>query len=104
MVEARTPGLTEVFTGFGCKGVRAEKVAHEVVEEVRAYLDAGAPVGKHLADQLLLPMALAGGGAFRTAAMTPHTRTNIEVIRVFLDVDVRLAEDDQGVSTVEISG
>ena len=61
-------------------------------------------VGKHLADQLLLPMALAGGGAFRTAAMTPHTRTNIEVIRVFLDVDVRLAEDGQGVSTVEISG
>jgi RNA 3'-terminal phosphate cyclase (ATP) len=50
-----------------------------------------APVGEHLADQLLIPMAMAGGGAFRTVAPSLHTRTNAEVIERFLPVhfDVR---------------
>lgn len=76
----------EVFTGFGERGVRAEAVADRVVEQVRSYLAAGFPVGEHLADQLLLPMGLAGGGAFRTAGLSPHARTNIDVIQAFLPV------------------
>ena len=58
--------VTEVFTGFGRKGVRAETLATKAAEEARDYLAAGVPVGEHLADQLLLPIALAGRGAFRT--------------------------------------
>ena len=44
------------------------------------------PVGEHLADQLLIPMALARGGSFSTGPLSAHTTTNIEVIRKFLDV------------------
>ena len=53
------------MTGFGEKGISAEKVASDACDEAQAYLAAGVPVGIHLADQLLIPMALAGGGTFR---------------------------------------
>ena len=49
-------------------------------------LDARVPVGQHLADQLLAPLALAGGGSFRTLAPSGHTRTDAQVVERFLDV------------------
>jgi RNA 3'-terminal phosphate cyclase (ATP) len=89
--------VTELFTGFGEKGVRAERVAKAVCKEAQRYLDAGVPVGEHLADQLLLPLALAGGGAFRTQRLTPHFTTNADVIRQLTDVETTTQEvgDDQ---------
>ena len=77
--------VTEVFTGFGEKSMRAETVADKAAHEARAYLASSAPVGEHLADQLLLPMALAGGGSFTTTAVTPHLRSNALVIERFTD-------------------
>lgn len=76
--------VTEVFTGHGAKGVPAERVAAGAADEAAAYLAAGVPVGTHLADQLLVPMALGGGGAFDTVAPTPHTTTQIDLVRWFL--------------------
>src|SRR5262249_48670408 len=78
-IEIASEQVTEVFTAFGERGVRAEAVADAVADEALEYLAAHVPVGRHLADQLLLPMALAGGGAFRTLALTQHARTQIEV-------------------------
>jgi RNA 3'-terminal phosphate cyclase (ATP) len=75
--------VTEVFTGFGEKGLRAESVAEHAAGAARSYLAAVAPVGEHLADQLLLPMALGEGGSFVTASATPHLRSNIAVIERF---------------------
>ncbi len=75
--------ITEVFTGFGRKGVPAERVAQEVVDAAREYLHAGVPVGKHLADQLLLPLALAGSGGFVTLPPSRHTTTNMAIIERF---------------------
>ncbi|WP_438015765.1 RNA 3'-terminal phosphate cyclase [Sorangium sp. So ce315] len=78
--------VTEVFTGFGEKGVRAETVATKVAEEARDYLAAGVPVGEHLADQLLLPIALAGRGAFRTVRPSSHTTTHLQLLRDLLGI------------------
>lgn len=78
--------LTEVFTGFGERGVSSEKVANDVVAQVREYLAATAPVGQYLADQLLLPLALAGAGTFRALKISRHARTNMEIIAQFLPV------------------
>lgn len=78
--------LSEVIIGIGQRGVRAEAVAADVVREARAYLAADVPVGPHLADQLLVPIALSGGGSFITLEPTPHTRTNLAVIGRFLDL------------------
>ncbi len=75
--------VTEVFTGFGEKGVRAEDVAIGAAREAAAYLASAAPVGEHLADQLLLPMALAGGGTFLATSATAHLRSNAAIIERF---------------------
>jgi RNA 3'-terminal phosphate cyclase (ATP) len=91
ILEVQSRHVTEVFAGFGRRGVRAEEVAAAVVEEARRYLAAGVPVGEHMADQLLVPLAL-GGGRFRTVAPTRHTQTNIAVIQQFMDVQVRCEE------------
>jgi len=84
--------VTECFTAFGQPGLPAEKVAQQVVNEARRYLQAGVPVGSHLADQLLLLLALAGGGSFVTLKPSSHTLTNIDVIRAFVPIDIRIEE------------
>jgi len=93
MIEVECEHVTELFTGFGRRGIRAEAVARAAVEECEAYLDADVPVGSHLADQLLIPMAMAGGGAFRTVTPSRHMTTNVEVLKQFLDVDVQVEKE-----------
>lgn len=92
-LEVESEHVTEVVTGFGRRGVRAEEVAAEAVEEMQRYLASNAAAGEHLADQLLLPMAVGGGGAFTTVHATPHTTTNAEVIRRFTGRDVRFEDE-----------
>ena len=75
--------VTEVFTGFTEPGVRAETVAQQIASEVESYLSRSAPIGPYLADQLLLPMALCGGGSFTTTVPTMHFRSNAAVIEQF---------------------
>ncbi|MBN2489951.1 MAG: RNA 3'-terminal phosphate cyclase [Planctomycetes bacterium] len=88
LLEVESAALTEVFSGFGQRGIPAEKVADGVIREAAEYLDAGVPVGRHLADQLLIPLALAGGGAFRTLPLSDHATTNIGVVKRFLAVNI----------------
>jgi RNA 3'-terminal phosphate cyclase (ATP) len=85
-LEIESEHVAEVFTGFGQRGVRAEAVAEGALQQTKRYLAAGAPVGKHLADQLMLPLALAGGGSFLTLPLTRHSTTNMQIIEMFLDV------------------
>ncbi|MCC6077144.1 RNA 3'-terminal phosphate cyclase [Pseudomonas sp. GCM10022188] len=89
MIEVAGDAVCELFTGFGAKGVSAESVAERTVAEVERYLHSGAAVGEHLADQLLLPLALAGGGAFTTTHVSDHLHSNAAVIERFLAVEVR---------------
>ncbi len=100
--ELESEQVTEVFTAFGERGVTAEKVAEKVVKSVREYLTADVPVGPHLADQLLIPMAMAGGGRFRTLAPTLHTTTNMEIIRKFLEVDIRAEHSESGAWEISV--
>ncbi|MCB9865400.1 MAG: RNA 3'-terminal phosphate cyclase [Phycisphaerales bacterium] len=88
--------VTEVFTGFGERQRAAEAVADAAARECRAYLKATAPVGEHLTDQLMLPLALAGGGSFRSTGLTPHAHTHIELIRKFLDVPIETQREATG--------
>ena len=86
---------TEVFAGFGEKSVRAETVARLLLKEVRDYLVCGAAVGEHLADQLMLPMALAGGGRFTASRLSQHALTNADVISRFLPVAFDLQQGER---------
>jgi RNA 3'-terminal phosphate cyclase (ATP) len=96
MVEVELEGgARELCTSHGRKGYPAEDVADDALDELEDFLECGVPVGEHLADQLLLPMALAGGGRFRTLApLTDHAHTNLATIREFLDVSVRIDETE----------
>lgn len=94
-LELQFEHVTELVTSFGEKSRSAERVAKKAVNETQRYLACDAPVGRHLADQLLLPMALAGGGSFRTLAPTLHTQTNAEIIATFLPVDFRIEREGE---------
>lgn len=103
-LEIESEHLTEVFTGIGERGVRAETVAERAAAEARAYLATGAPVGEHLADQLLIPLALTGGGSYTTGQPSLHTTTNIEVIKMFLDVRIKAKQAEGDVWRIEVFG
>jgi RNA 3'-terminal phosphate cyclase (ATP) len=96
--------VTEIVTAFGQLGKAAEQVASEAAREARRYLATPAPVGPHLADQLLLPMALGAGGRFVTTALTPHATTNIAVIRQFLGMDIAVTPAGDDSYTVTVPG
>jgi RNA 3'-terminal phosphate cyclase (ATP) len=81
--------VTEVFVAFGEKARRSEEVARDAVAQARRFIASGAAVSEHLADQLLIPMALAGGGSFTMDVVSQHTRTNAEIIALFLPVSIQ---------------
>jgi RNA 3'-terminal phosphate cyclase (ATP) len=87
--------VTGVFTSFGERGRPAEEVAKSAAAAARAWLEANVPVDEHLADQLLIPMALAGGGCIRTTEPSLHTTTNAEVIQRFLPVPVKIERESE---------
>jgi len=101
LIELTSSNVTEVFCGFGRIGASAESVASEAADAARSYLVSGAAAGEHLTDQLLLPFALAGGGAFTAEKLNLHSRTNIDIIRHFLPVDF-VTTEERSLTTVEI--
>lgn len=104
LLELRHRDITEIFAGFGEKGVAAEKVAKDVLREARDYLNSEAAVGEHLADQLVLPFALAGGGTLTTTVVSSHLKTNMEIIEKFLPKKFEIvAEGDAWRVSVEAS-
>ena len=96
VLEVERDGISEVVTAVGERGVPAEKVAAEACQEMTAYLASGVPVGAHLADQLMLPMAVARAGRFRTGPLTLHSTTNLDTIAKFLDTPVKVTTAPAG--------
>ena len=104
MLEAQFDRLTEIASGFGKIGVPAHTVGENAAKRMAGYLASPAAVGPYLADQLLLPLALAGGGSFTTVSPTRHSRTAADVIARFLDARIRFEEHDKGCWLVTVSG
>lgn len=95
LLEVESEHVTEITTGFAERGVSAETVATRAADELEVYLEAEVPVGVHLADQLLLLLALAGSGSFRTLEPTLHTRTQAEMIAKFLPIRAAFDRESQ---------
>ena len=88
------------FSALGARGKRAERVADEACEALFGFVKSGAAIEPHLADQLVLPMALAKGESrFTTSQITRHLTTNIWLVQQFLPVrfEVNGAENEPGV-------
>lgn len=82
-----TAEYEQTRTGFGAVGklgLPAEEVAAIATQELLAFHQNGAPVDEHLADQLLLPAALASAPSqYRVAEISTHLITNAWVIEQF---------------------
>ena len=90
-------GMRELATSHGRKGYPAEDVADDALDALEDFLEAKVPVGEHLADQLLLPLAVAGGGRFRCDELSLHATTNIDTIGAFLDIPIKTEKHGGGV-------
>lgn len=88
--------LTALFVQFGQFGLSAEQVAKRLAKSANKFIKSGAAVTHHLADQLLLPMALAKGGSFTTLRPSLHFKTNAEVITRFRDTRIDITPDNEG--------
>jgi RNA 3'-terminal phosphate cyclase (ATP) len=72
------------YYALGELGKPAERVADEAVEALESFLESDGEIDQYLADQLLLPLALATGvSEFRTTQVTQHLLTNANVIQTF---------------------
>jgi RNA 3'-terminal phosphate cyclase (ATP) len=86
-------GTRAGFTAFGRKGLPAERVAEAVCLDLLAFHDSRTPVEMHLADQLILPLAMADGASlFTTCRVTKHLRTNMWVVEQFAQARFRLTD------------
>jgi RNA 3'-terminal phosphate cyclase (ATP) len=83
IVILRHEKTVSVFGEIGWRGRSAEVVASQACKRALEFLSAGAPIERHLADQLLVPMALAGGGDFVAQSVSPHTKTCMAVVEMF---------------------
>lgn len=102
LVDVGSEALTTVFSGVGERGVRAEQVARRVAEEVKTFLAAQVPVDEHLADQLMLPLALGAGGSYRTTALSLHATTHIALIEQWTGQRISVTDQGKGVVRVDV--
>jgi RNA 3'-terminal phosphate cyclase (ATP) len=69
----------------------SDRVAYRVTAQVQDYLALQLPVGPYVADRLLVPMALAGGGRFRTVPPSRHTLTKMmAVFKLLIDIACKI--------------
>ncbi|WNO10844.1 RNA 3'-terminal phosphate cyclase [Teredinibacter sp. KSP-S5-2] len=102
-LRAEYENMTEVVEVIGERGVSAEKVADKAISEMDRYLNSNAVVGEHLADQLLLPIVLGGGGSFTTLEPSLHLKTNASVIQAFIRCQISITKRDEKIWQVSVS-
>ena len=92
-------------SALGRKGLPADKVAETAVAEMLAFVHNGAAVDKHLADQLLLPMALAqGSSSFTTNELTNHTLTNARLLQQWLKIPIQIEGEPGKPAHIQVKG
>jgi RNA 3'-terminal phosphate cyclase (ATP) len=94
MIEARKAQVTEIASGFGQLGVPAERLAKTAAGRLKGYVASGAFAGPYLADQLVLPFSLAGGGSFTTVKPSGHLLTAIALAERFLARRITLEQNE----------
>ena len=93
----------EMVEVVGERNLSAEQVTKSAIDVFERFNHSKAAVGEHLADQLILPMALGAGGKFTTTAPSMHLLTNIDVVKQFLPVDIQCVKVKDDFYEVKIS-
>lgn len=89
-------------SALGEPGTPAEETAHEAVDRFRRFRDGPGAVDRHLADQLVLPVALAGG-AVAAPTVTDHLASCVALVNRF-GIDVAYEERATGGALVRAEG
>ncbi len=93
------------YYALGERGKSAERVADEAVDAFERFLATGGAIDEHLADQLILPLAVAAGESWlRTAKVTGHLLTNVWVVGQFLPVAIEIEGSEGQPGLVRIAG
>ena len=102
LLEAEFERATEIVTGFGKLGTTAESLAKRAAHRMAGFLASSAFAGPYLADQLVLPFALAGGGSFTTVKPSQHLLTAIEIVALFTGRRFGIEQQENGVHLVTL--
>jgi len=103
LLQAEFKRSSACYFGLGALGKPAERVADEAVDGLEAFLAGNGAIDQYLADQLLLPLALASGESrFRTAQVTQHLLTNAEVIRAFGAAEIKIEQEHDKEGAVRV--
>lgn len=94
--------LTETITLFGGYGSHTEAATQSAIDEARHFLAHVAPVGMHLADQLMVLLAVGAGGSYRTGPLSSHAETNMQVIEAFAPGTLSQTVEASGCVTLEV--
>lgn len=86
---------TTVLSKPGEREIPAGLVAQSVIDQTERMIGSPAAICEHLADQILVPLAMAGGGEFVTSGITPHFEANAGVVRQFLPV-IQITHEREG--------
>ncbi|WP_049920215.1 RNA 3'-terminal phosphate cyclase [Halobiforma nitratireducens] len=101
--QRRRAGLAG-FSSLGERGTPAERVGEDAADAANRFLEGAAPVDRHMADQLLVYLALAGGRV-RVPAMTDHVESSLDLLET-VGIAATLEEENgdgtEGPTTVAV--
>ncbi len=103
LVEAQFEHVTEISSGFGKLGTSAESLAKDAARRMSGFTASNAFAGPYLADQLMLPFALAGGGSFTTVKPSQHTKTAADIVNLFTRQRFVFDQQSEGEHLVSIT-
>lgn len=103
LLEAEFEHVTEIASGFGKLGVAAQHIGKTTAARMAGYLGGQAFAGPYLADQLLLPMALASGGCLTSVKPSQHAITAADIIERFTDSKVTFGARADGMHLATFS-
>jgi RNA 3'-terminal phosphate cyclase (ATP) len=93
---AEYENLPAAFSAYGRQGKPSEAVAEEAVATLREHHASGAAVERYLADQILLPLAVASGPSeFTVSQPSNHLLTNAWAIGQFGIADISVESGPQ---------
>ncbi len=93
------------FSSLGRPGLPAEEVANSAVADLLSFMENGAAVDKFLADQILVPMALASGlSTFSTSHVSTHTITNADLLSRWLNIKIKVEGVVGGPGQITLEG